>query len=109
MAFSIDSKTNNITLVRGDYFATVVGMKKNGVEYIPSKGTLRFAMKKSFLDKNVLISKNIPLETRMLELESSDTKGLKFDTYVYDIEYTDENGHPDTFISAKLILTEEVL
>lgn len=44
MAFSINSKTNDITLVRGDYFATVVGMKKNGEEYIPSEGTLRFAM-----------------------------------------------------------------
>ena len=109
MAFSINSKTNDITLVRGDYFATVVRMKKNGEEYIPSEGTLRFAMKKSFLDKNVLINKEIPLGTRLLELESSDTKGLKFDTYVYDIEYTDEEGHPDTFISAKLILTEEVL
>lgn len=86
-------------------------MRKSNTEYIPTEGTLRFAVKRSYRDpdKDVLINKEIPLDTRLLELEGSDTKDLKFGTYVYDIEYTDENGHPDTFISAKLILTEEVL
>lgn len=111
MAFSIDSKNNNITLVRGDYLAIVIDMKKNDVEYTPTEGTLRFAVKKSFMDpdRNVLINKEIPLTTRLLELESSDTKNLKFGTYVYDIEYTDAKGHPDTFISAKFVLAEEVI
>ena len=44
----------------------------------------------------------------LLELESADTKDLRFGEYVYDIEYTDVNGRPDTFIRAKFLLAEEV-
>lgn len=108
--YSID-QDNNIKLVRGDYFAVTVNMTKDGEDYNPSDGSLRFAVKKSFKDPDtsVLINKTIPLDTRLLELESSDTKALAFGAYVYDIEYTDSNGRPDTFIKGKLILTEEVI
>lgn len=110
MAYSIDTSTNNIRLVRGDYFPCYITMTKDGEPFEPSIGSLRFAVKKKYTDSDekVLILKTIPLNTLLLELESEDTKGLKFGEYVYDIEYTDQNGRPDTFIRAKFILTEEV-
>ena len=82
--YSIDPKTNNITLV--------------------------FAVKRKYTDDDdkVLIVKQVPLDTMLLELESADTKDLRFGEYVYDIEYTDVNGRPDTFIRAKFLLAEEV-
>lgn len=45
MAFSINQKNNDITLVRGDYLAIVISMRKSNTEYIPTEGTLRFAVK----------------------------------------------------------------
>lgn len=111
MAYSIDAKTNNITLVRGDYFPCQITMTKEGEAFIPVSGSLRFAVKRRYTDSDdkVLINKQIPLNTLLLELESADTKNLKFGDYVYDIEYTDIHGRPDTFIRAKFILTEEVI
>lgn len=110
MAYSIDEATNHITLVRGDYFSCFVAMTKDGEVYKPTDGRLRFAVKKRYADpdEKVLIIKQIPIETGLLELESEDTKDLRFGDYVYDIEYTDPNGRPDTFIRAKFTLLEEV-
>ena len=109
MAYSIDTK-NNITLVRGDYFPCNIVMTKNGEPFTPTMGSLRFAVKKKYTDSDekILILKDIPINTLLLELESADTKDLRFGEYVYDIEYTDQNGRPDTFIRAKFILAEEV-
>ena len=108
--YSIDPKTNNITLVRGDYFACSISMIKGDEPFVPADGTLRFAVKRKYSDTDdkVLIVKQVPLDTMLLELESADTKDLRFGEYVYDIEYTDVNGRPDTFIRAKFLLAEEV-
>ena len=78
--------------------------------FVPTDGTLRFAVKRKYTDDDdkVLIVKQVPLDTMLLELESADTKDLRFGEYVYDIEYTDVNGRPDTFIRAKFLLAEEV-
>lgn len=110
MAYSINTKTNDITLVRGDYFPCNIAMTKDGEPFTPATGSLRFAVKKKYTDSDekVLILKTIPIDTLLLELESADTKELRFGEYVYDIEYTDQNGRPDTFIRAKFILAEEV-
>lgn len=107
----ISDNTFNITLTRGDYLAITVGMTKEGSEYRPSDGVLRFALKKRYKDPDseVLINKRIPLDTCLLELEKDDTKPLNYGDYDYDIEYTDAQGHPDTFIEGKLTLTKEVL
>lgn len=107
----VNNHTYNITLTRGDYLAIAVGMTKEGNEYHPSDGVLRFALKKRYRDPDskVLINKSIPLDTYLLELEKDDTKPLNYGDYDYDIEYTDAQGHPDTFIEGKLILTKEVL
>ena len=108
MAFTITE--NDITLVRGDYFPCTVSMEKNGEPFTPATGSLRFALKKSYRDPDdkVLINNTIPLDTMLLELEGDDTKSLKFGEYVYDIEYTDAQGRPDTFIRGKFIIEEEV-
>ncbi len=107
----IDKHTVNITLTRGDYFASYVGMTKNDEPYTPVDGSLRIAVKRRYTDddEKALINKEIPLSTLLLELESADTKNLRFGEYDYDIQYTDVNGRPDTFIEGKLILTKEVL
>lgn len=102
----------DIYLTRGDYFATTVTMtnKTTGEIITPTTGSLRFAVKKKYQygDDKLLINKPIPLDTMLLELEESDTKSLKFGDYDYDIQYTDAQGHPDTFIEGKLYLTKEV-
>lgn len=102
----------NIYLTRGDYFATTISMlnKATGEPINPTDGSLRFAMKKKYRDSDdkILINRQIPLDTMLLELESADTKTFAFGEYDYDIEYTDAQGHPDTFIEGKLNLTKEV-
>lgn len=107
----VNKNTYNIALTRGDYFAATIGMTKDDVEYRPAQGSLRIAVKKRYKDPDteVLINKQIPLDTFLLELESEDTKSLNYGDYDYDIEYTDAQGHPDTFIEGKLTLTKEVL
>lgn len=110
MAYSINAATNDITLVRGDYFPCNIVMTRDDEPFTPVSGSLRFAVKKRYTDPDdkVLIVKQIPLNTLLLELESEDTKDLKFGDYVYDIEYQDDEGRPDTFIRARFILAEEV-
>lgn len=107
----VNKNTYNITLTRGDYFAATIGMTKDDAEYRPTQGSLRIAVKKRYKDPDteVLINKQIPLDTFLLEIESEDTKHLSYGDYDYDIEYTDVQGHPDTFIEGKLTLTKEVL
>lgn len=107
----INENTYNIVLTRGDYLAINVGMTKDGADYKPVGGVLRMAVKKRYRDPDteVLINKQIPLDTCLLELEKNDTKSLNYGEYDYDIEYTDPQGHPDTFIEGKLTLTKEVL
>ena len=111
----------DIKLTRGDYFATVVGMKnEDGTVYTPEEGdVLRFAMKHNtlkpdgsdFTDTEPLVEITIPLDTCLLQIQGSDTKELAFGKYAYDIQITKHDaleGRPDTFIKGILELTEEV-
>lgn len=107
-------KKTTITLTRGDTFKAQISIaNKDGTPYEPQEGdSVRFAMKKHFTDPDseVLINKNIPMDTLILTLEPEDTKSLAFGEYVYDIELTTAAGEIDTFITnAILILTEEVI
>lgn len=110
--YSIDKRTNKITLTRGDSLYLEVGMiqKVSRAPYEPEEGdSVRFALKKTYEDAEPILNVTIPTETMILHLEPSDTKELEFGNYVYDIELTKENGDVDTFIDrAKFILTEEV-
>ena len=104
---------NNITMTRGDSALIQIGMTRNGEPITPVEGeVVRFAVKAKYKDPDdeVLIHKDIPLDTLMLEIEPQDTKPLAMNkTYVYDVEYTDINGRVDTFIKGKLTIDEEVM
>lgn len=104
---------NNITLTRGDSLTIQLSLTKDEEPYIPSEGSsIRFAMKKRFTDpdESVLLVKDIPIDTLILEIEPEDTKGLTMKSkYVYDIQLTDEAGRVDTFISGTFTIGEEVI
>lgn len=109
MSYSV--KGTSITLTRGDSFAADIGIiQPDGAPYIPSEGDqIRFAMKRNVKDEEVLILREIPIETMRLVLTPEDTKELEFGSYVYDIQLTKSTGEVDTFITkSTLTLTEEV-
>lgn len=109
MSYSV--KGTSITLTRGDSFAADIGIiQPDGEPYIPSEGDqIRFAMKRNVKDEEVLILREIPIETMRLVLTPEDTKELEFGSYVYDIQLTKSTGEVDTFITkSTLTLTEEV-
>ena len=109
--FSIED--NNITLTRGDTLLLQIKMIKQGQPYVPQEGdSIRFAMKKKYSDSDdqVVLVKEIPIETLILEIEPQDTKNLPMRSkYVYDIQFTDAEGRVDTFIKGTFLITEEVL
>ena len=111
MSYSV--KKTTITLTRGDTFKAQISLTDSeGQPYEPVEGDhIRFAVKKSYSDPDteVLIVKEVPIDTLILELEPLDTKELPFGEYVYDLQLTNAAGEVDTFIDrATLILTEEV-
>ena len=110
---SYEIKGNNITLTRGDTFIAQIEMLRDEEVYIPQEGeSIRFAVKQKYKDpdESVLINKQIPIDTMLLEIEPADTKQMSMGKdYVYDIEFTDAYGHVDTFISGILHVGEEVL
>ena len=104
-------KNNVIRLTKGDTLSTKITITDiNGEEYIPTEeDKIRFALKKDYSDKKVLVVKDIPYDTMILRLESADTKSLEPGEYRYDIEITLSDGTVDTFIDRqKFIITEEV-
>ncbi len=103
----------DITLTRGDSLFLQLKLVKNGEEYIPEEGSsIRFAMKAKYTDSDdkVVLVKQIPIDTLILEIEPQDTKELPMKkTYVYDIQLTDSLGHKDTFLFGTFTTGEEVL
>ena len=100
-----------ITLTKGDtLMATVMITSADGTIYTPEDGdSVRFAMKQNYEDSDVLVVRDIPMDTLLLKLEPSDTSALEPGNYVYDIQLTHANGDIDTFIDkGTLKLTEEV-
>lgn len=111
MSYSI--KGTDITLTRGDSLFLQLNLTKDGEPYTPENGSIvRFAMKAKYTDpdEKVVLVKNIPIDTMILEIEPEDTKNLPMKkTYVYDIQLTDALGHIYTFLFGTLTLGEEVL
>lgn len=109
---SVKVNGTTISMTRGDTLKlTITIFDADGTEYVPIEGdSIRFAMKASYKDPDVLIKKDIPLDTMLLHLEPEDTKNLNMPKqYVYDIELTHANGDVDTFIAGgKLSIVEEV-
>lgn len=118
--YSMSSKISgtSITLTRGDTLKVLINLFKDEQPYTPVAGDrIRFALKHNVMnskqteykDVEPLILKQIPIDTRILELEPEDTKSLGFGTYVYDIQITFADGTVDTFITEALFkLTPEV-
>lgn len=111
MSYTI--KKNTITLTRGDTFKCQVALTDaEGNPYEPTEGdVIRFAVKRSCNDpdRELLINKEIDLETMILTLDPEDTKTMDFGEYVYDMQLTMNSGEVDTFITASpFILAEEV-
>lgn len=100
----------DIYMTRGDTLKTAVTtLLPDGTEYIPTaEDTIRFAVKKRYKDAEPVLSVEIPTDTMMLQVDSDDTKGLRFGDYFYDIEITYADNVVDTFLAGNLVLTEEV-
>lgn len=100
----------DITMTRGDTLLVNIQIEKDGEQYIHLPGDrVRFAMKARYSDEDVLIEKDIPLDTCLLELKPEDTKNLAMrKKYVYDIELTNSRGQVDTFIKGTIYLDAEV-
>lgn len=94
-----DSLTVNITLTDGD-----------GYKYEPVEGdTVWFRVKKSASASDILIEKQIDIETLILELVEDDTKDLAFGEYRYEVEViTLEQDHYTVIKNAPFIITEEL-
>lgn len=105
-------ENNKITLTRGDtLIAKITITTRDGQTYIPNESdSIRFAMKKTFWNEDVVLQKEIPVSTMLLRIEPEDTKKLRFGEYVYDIQLTKEDGIVDTFIAKGHIrIDEEVM
>lgn len=109
MSYSVNN--TSIKLTRGDTLKIKVDISNgDGTPYIPEDtDVIRFAMKKNYEDASPLITKIIPNDTLILQLDPIDTKSLEFGNYVYDIQLTNVAGEIDTFITkSSLKLAEEV-
>ena len=106
----VDPTTMAISMTRGDTGIFNIDLKDGeGEPYTPVEGdSLRFAMTKKIGDE-VLIQKDIPMDTLILKLVPSDTKELKFGKYVYDIQFTSVSGDVSTIILSDIELTKEVV
>ncbi len=109
--FSI--KDNNITLTRGDTLLLQINLTAEDEPYVPQEGdSLRFAMKRKYTDddSDVVLVKNIPIDTCVLEIQPQDTKDLPMRSkYVYDIQFTGADGRVSTFVQGIFTIEEEVL
>ena len=106
-------KGRTISLTRGDTLdAALEIFYRDGSPYTVQEGdVIRFALKRRYSDREPVILKEIPGDTLLLHLESSETKALRADwaPYAYDIQLTASDGSVDTFIErGKLIVTDEV-
>ena len=108
MSASINGEA--ISLTRGDSLILHVEVTQNFEPYVPQEGdVIRFALKKNSNDQEVLILKDIDLNSMQLIIDPEDTKSLAYGTYRYDIELTTVSGFVDTFIGpANFKITEEV-
>lgn len=81
-----------------------------GDEYIPtSTDKIYFRLKKSVTAKDILIEKEIPYDTRILQLNEEDTEDLKFGTYCYEIELvTEANYHFTVIANTEFEISQEL-
>lgn len=110
---------NTIVMTRSDTAEIVISIvDENEEEYIPQEtDVIRFAVKKNYSDddQEVLIYKEIPHDTMLLRIDSSDTKFLEMPgTYRFDIEIRIDDGTEEGFVSTfitngRLKIKEEII
>ena len=105
----VNIQGTTINMTRGDSLIATVSPKDKatGQDYVVQEGdSFRFVMrnkkmtsdKSAFVDADPLLTKEIPSDTLILELEPEDTKPFGFGAYFYDIQLTTAQGLVDTFI-----------
>ena len=95
-----------------------VAIEREEEPYVPVTGdSIAFFLKHDamnskrteYKDPEPLITKTVPIDTMILELDPEDTKQLEFGKYVYDLQLTFASGVVDTFINnAEFELVPEV-
>ena len=102
---------NTIRITRGDSLTVNVSLvDQDGFPYEPVEGDeVLFTVKKSAKASEILIQKNIDINTLVLDLVEADTENLAFGNYVYEIEcITTTNDHYTVIKNAPFIITEEL-
>ncbi len=99
---------NTLFVTRGD--SAVFGLNLTGADgnaYTLADGDkLTFTVKKTTSDKDALITKDV---TTDIVLQPSDTNGLEYGRYVYDLQLTRANGDVETIVTpSAFIVGEEV-
>ena len=108
----------SILLTRGDTFNCEITIMDGDTAYEPtSSDVIKFYLKHpqmnvgrtAYLETSPVLTKTISYSDMTLHLSPSDTSGLGFGAYVYDIELTKANGDVDTFINnASFTIVPEV-
>lgn len=107
----LEIQGNNIHLTRGDtMFIQVVLKTESGAEYVPTENDkIYFRVKRNASAKEILIEKEIPYDTMILQLDESDTKDFKFGSYYYEVEVvTPEDYHFTAIADAEFEITMEL-
>ena len=102
---------NTIRITRGDSLEVTISLiDEDGYPYELVDGdTVLFTVKKSAASEDILIQKEIDIQTLELKLIESDTEDLAFGTYRYEIEVALNSGDHYTAIkNAPFIITEEL-
>lgn len=102
---------NTIRITRGDSLTVNVTLvDQDGFPYEPVEGDeVLFTVKKSAKASEILIQKNIDINTLVLDIVEADTQDLAFGNYVYEIEcITTTNDHYTVIKNAPFIITEEL-
>lgn len=102
---------NTIRITRGDSLTVNVSLTdQDGFPYEPVEGDqVIFTMKKSAKSEEVLIQKDIDIQTLEINFVESDTENFAFGNYVYEIEcITAQDDHYTVVKNAPFIITEEL-
>lgn len=102
---------NTIRITRGDSLTVNISLTdQDGFPYEPVEGDqVIFTMKKSAKSEEVLIQKDIDIQTLEINFVESDTENFAFGNYVYEIEcITAQDDHYTVVKNAPFIITEEL-
>ena len=102
---------NTIYITRGDSLTvTITLVDENGYPYETQEGDIiYFRVKKSAYAADILIEKEVDLDTYEIDFVESDTKDLAFGEYRYEVEVvTEQDDHYTVIKNAPFIIGEEL-